>query len=311
MSLRNPRTPPPPVAPGRTPPGAPGNPRRSGAADPFRRPPLPIRIAVHLAVYAVAATMLAPFLWMLLSSLTAQAQAPKETLRALVHDGPRWSNYAEAWNGAELDRFYLVSALVAVITTLLAVAYNALGGYAFAKLRFGGRAALFALTLATMMLPAQVFFVFAYVICDWLNYLDSIPGLVVPFLASGFGIFYMRQAISGVPDELLEAGRIDGMTELDLFWLIVRPVVWPAITALAIFTFMNSWNSFFWPLIVVDSLDMKTLPLAIADLSSNAYFSNPPVTMAAAAILILPLILVFFLAQKAFVRGVAMTGLKE
>ncbi|MCA9298049.1 MAG: carbohydrate ABC transporter permease, partial [Phycisphaerales bacterium] len=126
-----------------------------------------------------------------------------------------------------------------------------------------------------------------------------------------FGIFFMRQAVSSVPDALLDAGRLDGMGDFDLFWNLVRPSITPALGALAIFTFMFSWNSFFWPLIVIDSVEHKTLPLAMADLTSGLYVQSWPVTMAAGTLLTLPLIVLFFFTQRAFVKGVAMTGLKE
>ncbi|MBK7404792.1 MAG: carbohydrate ABC transporter permease [Phycisphaerales bacterium] len=277
-----------------------------------RRPPLPLRLAVHGAVYAAAATMLVPFAWMVLTSLKADqeaAQAP--SLANLLPAHPQWSNFAEAVRAADLQQYYMNSVIVALVTTILAVAHNALAGYAFAKMRFAGKRILFGLTLATMLLPLQCFFIFAYLICRSLGFVDNLQAMIVPFLASGFGIFYMRQAISTVPDALLEAGRIDGMTDLDLFWVIARPIAWPAITALAIFSFMNSWNGFFWPLIVVDSLEKKTLPLAVAALASGMYVQSWPVTMAAATILILPLIVIFFLTQRAFVRGIALTGVKE
>lgn len=278
----------------------------------LRRPHLAFRWAVHAAIYAAAATMLVPFLWMVLTSLkTDPESAQVPTLTNLLPRIPQWSNYAEAVRAADLERYYLNSVIVAVVTTVLAVFHNALAGYAFAKMRFAGKRILFGLTLATMLLPLQCFFIFAYLICRMLGFMDNLQSLIVPFLASGFGVFYMRQAISTVPDSLLEAGRMDGMGDFDLFWVIARPIAWPAITALAIFSFMNSWNSFFWPLIAVDSLDKKTLPLAVADLASGLYIQSWPVTMAAATILILPLIVIFFLAQRAFVRGVALTGIKE
>lgn len=276
------------------------------------RPPLATRLVVHAAVYAAAATMLVPFLWMVATSLkTASAANRPPTLGTLIPTDPQWGNYAEAMRAAGLLQFYKMSIGVAVVTTVLAVAHNALAGYAFAKLRFAGRRILFGVTLATMMLPAQVFFIFAYVICSRLGYADDFRGLVVPFLASGFGVFYMRQAISAVPDTLIEAARLDGMTDGAIFWVIIRPIVWPAIAALGIFTFMNSWNSFFWPLIIIDSNENKTLPLAIAELAAGKYVQSWPVVMAAATILVLPLIIVFFLAQRAFIRGVALSGMKE
>lgn len=201
--------------------------------------------------------------------------------------------------------------MAAGLTTVLAGVHNALAGFAFAKLEFAGKRAWFASVLVTMMLPAQVSFVFAYIVAGRLGFVDNVRALVVPFLASGFGIYYMRQAISTVPDALLEAGRLDGMSDFELFWNLVRPTVWPAVAALSIFTFVGSWNAFFWPLIVIDSQQNKTLPLAVAELASGRYIQSWPVRMAAATILTLPLIVVFLVFQRAFVRGVALTGIKE
>jgi multiple sugar transport system permease protein len=274
-----------------------------------RRTPAAVRIAIHAAVYAGAGLMLLPFAWMLITALKTDQESldPSRLLPA----SPQWGNFTRAVQAARLDQFYLNSVAAAAITTLLAGAHNALAGFAFAKLRFAGRRSLFGIVLATMMLPAQVSFIFAYLIAQRLGFVNNVQALVVPFLASGFGIYYMRQAIVQVPDSLLEAARLDGMSELDVFWNVVRPTVQPAISALAIFTFVASWNSFFWPLIAIDSLDKKTLPLAVADLAGGQYIQSWPVRMAAATILVGPLIVVFLLMQRAFVRGVALTGVKE
>lgn len=275
-----------------------------------RLPPMPIRIAVHLAVYAAALSMLLPFLWMVATSLKTDQEALAGAA-TLWPSSWRFSNYAEAVRSARLDRYYLNSIIVAVVTTLLAGAYNALAGFALAKMRFRGRQVALWICLVTMMLPVTVFFIFAYQVCAWLGFINNFQALIVPFLASGFGIYYMRQAITAVPDSLLEAGRIDGMRDIDLFHHVVIPAVWPAVAALGIISFINSWNSFFWPLIVVDSDRMKTLPLAVAELASGQYVQSWPVRMAAATILTAPLILVFLLFQRAFIRGVTLSGLKE
>jgi len=274
-----------------------------------RTPPLLIRIGAHAAVYIGAAIILLPFAWMLLTALKTDREALDPT--QLLPSVPQWRNFTLAVEAAHLDRFFLNSFLAAAITTVLAGAHNALAGYAFAKLRFRGRQLMFSAVLATMMLPVQVSFIFAYLIASRLGFVDNVQSLVVPFLASGFGIYYMRQAIASVPESLLEAGRLDGMTEVDLIWLVVRPTIQPAIAALAIFTFVASWNAFFWPLIVIDGLDRKTLPLAVADLAGGQYIQSWPVRMAAATILVAPLVLVFLVMQQAFVRGVALTGVKE
>lgn len=272
-----------------------------------RRPPLPVRLGAHALVYAAAGLMLVPFLWMVGTSLKSDAEALGTSVTLLPRSW-QWSNYLGAARAAELHLFYRNSLVAAATTTVFGVLHNALAGFALAKLRFRGRAVALWVALATMMLPAQVFFIFAYFIASRLGYIDNPQALFVPFLASGFGIFYMRQAISGVPDSLLEAGRIDGMTDFELFWHVAAPAVWPAISALAIFTFVFSWNNFFWPLIVVDSKEMQTLPLAVAALASGRYIPSWPVQMAAVTILTLPLIVVFLVFQGAFVRGVALTS---
>lgn len=278
----------------------------------LRPPSRAWRAGAHAAVYLAAATMAFPFLWMVATSLKTREEAVRSvSWGTLLPESPQWGNYADAVRQGELGRFYANTIIVAMATTALAVAHNVLAGYAFAKLRFASRRPLFWMLLATMMLPAQVFFIFAYIIADAAGYTDSLRGLIVPFLASGFGIFYMRQAMAAVPDSLLDAGRIDGMRELDLVWVVARPIVAPGIAALAIFTFMNAWNNFFWPLIITDSERVKTLPLAVADLAAGKYVQSWPVMMAAGTILVIPIILVFFVAQRAFVRGVAATGIKE
>lgn len=278
----------------------------------LRRPALIWRWLAHLVVYLVALIMLVPFAWMVLTSLKTQTEAAAAvSWSTLLPKAAQWSNYVDAVESAQLDRFYLNSFIAAASLTLLGVAHNALAGFAFAKMRFVGRTVLFWLALSTMMLPIQVFFIFAYVIVEKLGFVDSLRALIIPFIASGFGIYYMRQAIKGVPDSLIEAGRLDGMGDFELFWTVVRPSAWASMAALGIFTFMFSWNNFFWPLIAIDSVKHKTLPLAVADLSAGLYTHSWPVQMAAATIMTLPLIVVFLIAQRAFVRGITLTGIKE
>lgn len=274
----------------------------------FRAPRWPVRIVIHAIVYLLALTMLIPFAWMVLTSLKTRNEAIGEV--RILPDTFQWGNYREAWEQAQLGDFYVNSLIVAIAVTILSGIHNALAGFAFAKLRFIGRRITFALMLGTMMLPFQVYFIFAYLICGWLGYHDSLQALIVPFLASAFGIFYMRQAIESVPDDLLDAGRIDGLNNAELFIDVVVPSIRPAIAALAIFTFMGTWNSFFWPLIVIDSNEHFTLPLAVAALAGQYYTDSWPVQMAAATLITLPVIVVFVLFQRAFVEGITLTGIK-
>jgi multiple sugar transport system permease protein len=279
-----------------------------------RAPSLPIRVLAHGAVHALALSMILPFLWMIATSLKTDQQALGGANSLLPPGTPTdwaWSNYARAFRAARVGDYYVNSILAAAITTILAGIHNALAGFAFAKLRFAGRRAIFATVLGTMMLPAQVSFIFAYLIAGRLGFVDNLQALVVPFLSSAFGIAYMRGAIDAVPDSLLEAGRIDGMTSFELFWILVRPAIRPASAALAILTFVASWNSFFWPLVVIDSSQRKTLPLAVAELATGIAVQSWPVRMAAATLITLPLIVVFLIFQRAFVRGIALSGIKE
>ncbi len=279
----------------------------------WNRPAWFARLVLHVIVYLVALTMLLPFAWMVSTSLKTNAEAIDPEVKLLPAGSLldwQWGNYAEAWRTANLGDFYRNSIVVAAVITLLAGAHNALAGFAFAKLRFAGRRITFALLLASMMLPYQVYFIFAYIICGWLGYIDNFQALIVPFLASAFGMFYMRQTIVSIPDDLIDAARIDGFSDFDIFLFIITPAVKPAIAALAIFTFMNSWNNFFWPLIVIDSNEMYTLPLAVRALAGQYYTDSWPVQMAAATIITLPIIVVFLIFQRAFVQGITLTGVK-
>ena len=280
----------------------------------WSKPAWPIRAAIHAMVYILAATMLVPFAWMCSTSLKTDAEAIDVRQLALLPAGSvsdwKWGNYLEAWRLAELGDVYLNSLIVAVVVTILSVLHNALAGFAFAELRMTAKRSVFIAMLMTMMLPYQVYFLFAYVLCGWLGYVDHLHALIVPFLASAFGIFYMRQSIITVSNGLLDAGRVDGLTNFELFWHVVLPSIKPAVGALAIFTFMASWNNFFWPLIVIDSQDNFTLPLSVAALSSGLYVQSWPVQMAAATLITLPTIVVFIIFQRIFVQGLALTGMK-
>jgi len=271
------------------------------------------RLAVHVVTYAVGFTMILPFLWMVTTSLKTRGAAIDPEGSFLPGGWPwewQWGNYVDAWMTASLGRFYVNSLIVSVVITALSGVHNALAGFAFSKLRFKGRKITFAMMLATMMLPYQVYFIFVYVLCGLLGYVDNFQALIVPFLASAFGIFYMRQAVESVPDDLLDAGRLDGFSDLELFLHLVIPAVRPAIAALAMFTFMGSWNSFFWPLIVIDSNDLYTLPLAVNALANQYFTDSWPIQMAAASIITVPLVMVFLIFQRAFVEGITLSGVK-
>ncbi|MCC6284727.1 MAG: carbohydrate ABC transporter permease [Phycisphaerales bacterium] len=279
---------------------------------PGTRPALVWRLLAHLAVWGVALSMAAPLLWMLLTALKTEPETTAPvTWASLLPRSPQWGNFVRAWREAGLGAVLFNTLLVSLLTTLLAVAHNALAGYALARLRFrGARAALWA-CIGAMLLPMQVTFLFAYAFADRLGYTDTLAGLIVPFLSSGFGILMMREACARVPASLLEAARLDGLGTLGVFMVAVRPALRASLAALAVITFVNAWNAFFWPLLMVDSASNRTMSLAVADLSTGLYVQSWPVQMAAGTILVLPLVLVYLVAQRAFQGAFAGSGLKE
>ena len=267
------------------------------------------RAMVYLLVYGLALTMLFPFLWMVSTSLKTESQVfawPPQLLPAPVE----WGNYREAWAIAPFGRYFFNTALVAITVTGVSLFLNSLAAYAFARLQFRGRDLLFMLLLATMMIPFQVTMIPTFLILERLGWLDSYLGLTVPGFAGAFGIFMLRQFMLGIPEDLLDAARMDGCSELRVYAQIVLPLSKPALATLATFTFMGAWNDFILPLMVVKSDEMRTLTLAVAALSSGLYVMSFPLMMAAATFVILPVLVAFLLAQRFFTRSIVLGGFK-
>jgi len=221
-----------------------------------------------------------------------------------------WGNYREAWAIAPFGRYFFNTALVAITVTGVSLFLNSLAAYAFARLQFRGRDLLFMLLLATMMIPFQVTMIPTFLILERLGWLDSYLGLTVPGFAGAFGIFMLRQFMLGIPEDLLDAARMDGCSELRVYAQIVLPLSKPALATLATFTFMGAWNDFILPLMVVKSDEMRTLTLAVAALSSGLYVMSFPLMMAAATFVILPVLVAFLLAQRFFTRSIVLGGFK-
>jgi len=267
------------------------------------------RSFVWLLVMAGGLMMVVPFLWMVSTSLKADAEAfrfPPEILPS----SPQWGNYAQAWTTAPFGRFFFNSVVISVSVTLGSLLANSLAAFAFAKYPFRGRDLLFIAILGTMMIPGQVTMIPSFLLLKHLAWLDTYTGLIVPGLASAFGIFFLRQAMLTIPDEFMDAARLDGASELGIFWRVALPLVKPAIATLAVFTFLGAWNDFLGPLIVVKSEEMKTLPLAISALSAGHYVMSWPLLMAGASFVVVPVLVVYLIAQRYFVEGIAAGGLK-
>ncbi len=253
--------------------------------------------------------LVGPFIWMILGSF--------KTTGELRQVPPTWlpehwttANYEQLFSRQNFARFFLNSTVVAFFVTAGNVIFCSMLGYALAKLSFPGKRILFAVVLITLMVPGVVTFMPLFVLVANLNLVNTHAGLILPFLAGAFGVFLMRQFISGIPDELLDAARVDGAGEHYIFWRIVMPLCGPALATLTILTFLASWNSFLWPLVVATSEDMFTLPVAVAFLATGQTETNVALLMAGSVIVILPVIIVFILLQRHFTQGIAMTGFK-
>lgn len=267
------------------------------------------RFLVFLIVSLGALSMLVPFIWMISTSLKTDPEVftfPPTWLP----EAPQWSNYIDAFNVANFGRVFFNSTFVATVTTVFALLLNSMAAYAFSKFNFWGRDIIFILLLATMMIPFQITMIPIYLLFRELNLLNSYTGLIAPGIASAFGIFMMRQFMVSLPDDLIDAARIDGAGEFRIFFQIILPLLKAPLAALGIFTFMGSWNSYFLPLVIITRENLKTLPLFISSLSAGLYVQSWPMVMAATTIATLPIIIVFFSAQKYFIEGMALSGLK-
>jgi multiple sugar transport system permease protein len=258
----------------------------------------------------VAATMLFPLYWMLASSLKTpqelQASPP-----VWWPSSPSLTSFFQVFDVVPFGLAFLNSVVIAGGTTIGIVLTSIMAGYVFAKHRFRGRSFLFNLVLATMFLPPIVMLVPLYRIIEAMGLVDSYAGAMLPFLANAFGIFLMRQFIAGIPDELIESARVDGASEWTILWRIVTPLLGPAVAALVVFAFVFHWNSFLWPLTVLQSERMHTVVLALNRLvsyTSAIRFQN--VVMAGAAVAIVPNVILFLLLQRYFIAGVSTTGVK-
>jgi multiple sugar transport system permease protein len=255
-----------------------------------------------------------PFVWLIVTSV----QTPAEALHfppILIPHQLRLANYPDALKAAPFGRFFLNSTVVAVSTVLANLVLCSLAGYAFARLRFLGRGALFAVILATLMVPFQVTMIPQFIITKWLGVhvlaqvgINHIGALILPNAATAFGIFFLRQFFRTLPVEYEESARVDGASRLKVLWRIVLPLSAPALATLAALTFLDSWNNFLWPLIAVTSTDQMTLPLGLATFQ-GAHATEWTLLMAGNVMSLAPMLLIFFAAQRYFVRSIAATGL--
>jgi len=262
----------------------------------------------YVLAIALGFSMLVPFLWMISTSLMDEFEVFRFPPR-LVPSDPVWSNYPNALTAVPFGRFFLNSAVMSLFIVSGHLITASTAGYAFARLRFPGRDKLFILFLANLMVPIIVLLIPRFLLVNALGWVDTYVGLIVTELVGVWGIFLMRQYFLSIPRELEDAARIDGANEWHVFWRVALPLAKPAIATVALFSFVETWKSFLWPLIVTRSLAMRPVEVGIAAFHS-LYFSNWPYQMAAAVTAVIPILILFLFTQRYFVRGIQLAGLK-
>ncbi|MFH1341817.1 MAG: carbohydrate ABC transporter permease [Pseudomonadota bacterium] len=250
-----------------------------------------------------------------LDSRISKASNPQtEIFTKSIHFIPQsfalWDNFATAFGKASLWRFLVNGVVVTASIFVLQVLIALPAAYALAKLRFAGREVLFALVLFCILIPPQATAIPVFLLFHQLGILDSYAALIVPFTISAFGIFLMRQFFKTVPDDLIEAARMDGISEFGIVWRVMLPTAIPALTAFGIFSVVAHWNDYFWPLIVLNSEHLRTPPLGVASFRNEEAGTNYGPLMAAAIVIIAPLVVAFLLAQRRFIEGITLTGIK-
>ena len=260
---------------------------------------------LSVALVAVAA----PFIWMVLGSF--------KTTTELRQSPPTWlpenatlDNYTQLFTRLDFGTYFFNSTVVAVVVTVGNLLFCSMLGYALAMLEFRGKKVLFTLVMGTLLIPGVVTFVPLFVLVANAGLIDSLPGLFLPFLVAPFGVFLMRQFILGLPRDLLDAGRVDGAGELKIFARIILPLCGPALATLGILTFLGSWNNFLWPLVVAQTEDTYTLPVALALYAKGQNATDYGLLLAGATVVVIPVLAVFLAFQRKVIEGIATTGIK-
>lgn len=266
----------------------------------------PVLVNAMLALLALFS--LSPLLWMLSVSFMAPGEASHAPPPLLPAD-PSWGNYRDLFSHEGMGRYLVNSILLAGGGTLLSLFFNVGAGYAFAKLAFPGRERIFRALLTALVIPGQVAMLPLFLMLRSLGLVNTYAGVLLPSLAGIFGIFLVREYARTIPDELIEAARMDGAGELRIFWTIIVPLLRPILVTLAVFTFLGIWNDFMWPLIVLGDARMQTLPVALATFSLEHVQDNETM-MAGAVLTVLPPLGLFLMLQRFYLRGLLMGSVK-
>jgi putative chitobiose transport system permease protein len=267
------------------------------------------RLWIYLLLGAIAGAMLLPLLWLVSTAFKSPSEDIFQFPPQLLPSQPTFQNFVKVWQTNPFGQYLFNSALVATLTVVLNLLFCALAAYPLARLEFRGRDLLFNLVIATILIPFQIVMIPLYVLTVQLGLRNSYLGLIFPSIASAFGIFLLRQAFQGVPKELEEAARMDGCSELGLWWHVMLPSVRPALMTLAIFVFIGAWSDFLWPLLILDDPTYYTLPLGVAKLAS-AFSLDWRLIAAGSVISIAPILLFFLLMQRYIVPTESSSGVK-
>ena len=266
------------------------------------------RVLTYIVVITLALLALVPFLYMISLSLQTEAQTFAGE-PVLIPTQPQFNNYIDIWQKAPFARFFVNSVIVAGTITLSHLFFDPLAGYVFAKFEFPLKNVIFLFVLGTLMIPFFVRMIPLYSMMAGVGWLNTYQGLITPFMMGAYGIFLMRQFIQPLPFELIDAARIDGCSEFRIYWRIILPQIKPALATLGLFTFVFNWDEFLWPLVVVNTIDMRTMPTGLT-LFNQEFLSQWQYIAAGSTILFIPILILFLLTQRYFVEGIAITGMK-
>lgn len=264
---------------------------------------------LYLVLTVALALVITPFAWMVLGAFKTSSEL-RQIPPTWWPENPTLDNFAQLFSRLSFDVYFSNSTIVAVAVTAGNLLFCSMVGYALVMLNFRGKKAIFTLIMGTLMIPGVVTFVPLFVLVANMGLINTLPGLILPFLVGPFGVFLMRQFISGLPKELVEAARIDGTGEIQIFLRIILPLLGPALATLGILTFLGSWNNFLWPLVVAQTNDTYTLPVALALYSTGQNQTEYGLLMAGATVVVLPVLIVFLIFQRRFIQGIATTGIK-
>ncbi|HEY9879649.1 MAG TPA: carbohydrate ABC transporter permease [Leptolyngbyaceae cyanobacterium] len=266
-------------------------------------------VGLYVLLGAIALALLLPLLWLFSTALKSPGENIFQFPPRFIPQQPTLQNFVTVWKTNPFGRYFINSTIVAVLTVVLNLVVCSLAAYPLARLAFRGREAIFNLIVSTILIPFQIVMIPLYILTVQLGLRNSYLGLIFPYIASAFGIFLMRQAFQGVPKELEEAARMDGCSELGIWWNVMLPATRPALVTLAIFTFIGSWSDFLWPLIILDRPEYYTLPIGVAKLAGS--FSLDWRLIAAGSVIsVMPAILLFVFLQRYIVPSEAGSGLK-